>query len=882
MVAVTLDSGRVDNLASTDRVVFSELVDLGPDVPWVRVIFSDASLPPGSAVRVTSLFDGESQTLDADELARWYNGTAFFNGSSVQVELIAGPRTTGNSIRIAEVYAGDMIAREGGGDVGEVAAICGTTDDRTQVPIGEKLAVGRLLPGEKSAPESGGCTAFIIDSPPGDPNKLHLTAGHCFGHVDQDLKEPWILQFDVPKSNADCTLNHPLISHQWIVNGAEVISREDVNAIGNDYAIFGCYPHQLDKLTTFERQGAAYALASTTPETANVQVAGYGTDGGVSPNACAPCQDGNLDAPNNQVLQTDKGAAKVVSANGKPAIAHDADTCGGNSGSPIVDQDTGLVIGIHTNAGCKGDAAQNFGTRIDNPMLQLYLQREKDKIVRDLGSECAPGQLPPCDDVTLSFGTFQILVDEVYRDWMAGYPGYDDHTKILTSPRLFDPGTVIGRSAPHLDGDPTSDLGGTVVGKKGTVISDGTFTYVPSDKDQEGFEEGPPLITREVHTELVSLDLCDTPGCDPNGYDCACVLAGQSGKQKVLLISPGEVESKSSRANPLEDFPAESFFNIFAEVWIPQGGSAPFDGAVVHNLVDDPLLITNNQLADLPPSVIYRHGNARAVPVYFNTDPPKGVIGDEFGRLILAGHGVAMEETDFDTESIWIVPMCVEPNSLGCWSGCLLCENDPGCDTALDPVPTDLVREELNFSPVDLALIAPPEVNRFSEAVRDVLAKQTPAPQIVDVANIQDAIAAIQAKPGRHTVIFAHGSAGQFRIGPDDLADPAVQDKFIAGAKGQIKELALFGCEVGLDQAFLKKLTDGLQLPIHTWEGKVYAFGHDPVIPVDLQNGFFIEVGTDKKQIPAVTPLGLVVMVILVLAAGAVVIKRARIQRLQA
>ena len=233
-------------------------------------------------------------------------------------------------------------------------------------------------------------------------------------------------------------------------------------------------------------------------------------------------------------------------------------------------------------------------------------------------------------------------------------------------------------------------------------------------------------------------------------------------------------------------------------------------------------------------------------------------------------------------------PFC-DGTTAACWSGCLTCE-DPDCKV---PPESLALEEETNFVPVHLALVqARSKINRFQEAVHEILLKQNPPPKKIEkVADVQDAIAAIlldfDEQGAGHVVIFGHGSPGHFKIGEDDLADPGIQDKFIDAIRSNelIKTLTLYGCQVSQGaegQAFLKKLTEGLKRPVHTWDGKVYAFGNDPVIPEDMQNRFFIEGDTDKKEIPAVTEWGLVVMILLVLAAGTVVIRRVRAGTVQA
>ena len=237
-------------------------------------------------------------------------------------------------------------------------------------------------------------------------------------------------------------------------------------------------------------------------------------------------------------------------------------------------------------------------------------------------------------------------------------------------------------------------------------------------------------------------------------------------------------------------------------------------------------------------------------------------------------------------------PALCDGKTAGCWSGCITCE-DPGCTE----LPEDLtLLQETNFTPVHLALVkATLKINRFQEAVTEILMKQKPPPKkIVKINNVQDAIAAIiddfNKQGAGNVVMFGHGSPGHFKIGDkDDLADPDVQDKFTNALAGMFKTLTLYGCEVGKGaegQAFLKKLTKGLKRPVHTWTGKVYAFPNKwpngGAVPPELANGFFIEDDTDKKEIPAVTEWGMVVMVLLVLAAGTVVIRRARAVTAQA
>ena len=100
------------------------------------------------------------------------------------------------------------------------------------------------------------------------------------------------------------------------------------------------------------------------------------------------------------------------------------------------------------------------------------------------------------------------------------------------------------------------------------------------------------------------------------------------------------MESLSASGLPANDFPAESFFNVFVEVAIPVFGGFP--GATVTN--STALVVRNDNLLGFPPKVVYLHGDgdSPAVPVAFQSADPGGLwaAGDFFGWLILAGHGV--------------------------------------------------------------------------------------------------------------------------------------------------------------------------------------------------------------------------------------------------
>ena len=137
-----------------------------------------------------------------------------------------------------------------------------------------------------------------------------------------------------------------------------------------------------------------------------------------------------------------------------------------------------------------------------------------------------------------------------------------------------------------------------------------------------------------MHTQIRSLDLAGSG---------AAVRAGTAAPG--IQGSFGEVQSLSGNSgDPYWDFPAKSFFDIFVDVDIPLGGSAPT--VTVCNTI--PLIVQNSDLTTFPPRVIYVHGNSTAVPVLFASNyPTLGVTaGETFGILLLAGHGVGYNQNN--------------------------------------------------------------------------------------------------------------------------------------------------------------------------------------------------------------------------------------------
>ena len=347
---IAIASGSHANPTPVEGVVWQGLVMAPRPAPWIRVYFQDVELGEGSYLRIASLRDGDVQRLDRKSLAQWENSTAYFNGNAVLVELVAGPGTAKNLVNVGNILVGDEAA-----DVPPQETICFATDNR--VPSTDPRA-GRIV--------GIGCSGWIINTPiaTNSNERLHLSAGHCFATGQ-------VLQFNVPASSTTCSLVMPSANFQFSIDSAG--SQYANTGIGNDWWTFRCFPNSNTGLTTFQAMGQAFSLATSMPAANTTLVNwGYGLDGtpvndGATASSCS-CSSGN--GARNQTQQTHTGPLTSVSGT---RVNHQVDTCGGNSGSVVAIQSSGVAIAIHTNAGCTSTGGSNSGTAVTNTALQAAI-----------------------------------------------------------------------------------------------------------------------------------------------------------------------------------------------------------------------------------------------------------------------------------------------------------------------------------------------------------------------------------------------------------------------------------------------------------------------------------------------------------------------------
>ena len=240
-------------------------------------------------------------------------------------------------------------------------AICGD-DDRISSSDG---AIGRMVP--------VGCTAWIAS------NGLIVSAGHCH-YYSSDFSEE-IVEFNVPQSLDDGSIQHPGAEDQYIMGDNESHSFSP-GYIGNDWLVFEVQNNDSTGLSPIDAQNTSLELDRTSTINSNEQfsITGFGVDG-PAPYYGADLNNRNAD---NQTQQTDSGDFHSLSGT---RLNYEVDTQAGNSGSPIIRNNNGKSLGIHTNGGCTSSGGYNSGTSLLNDDLWNTLNYNSIVLANRLESE---------------------------------------------------------------------------------------------------------------------------------------------------------------------------------------------------------------------------------------------------------------------------------------------------------------------------------------------------------------------------------------------------------------------------------------------------------------------------------------------------------------
>jgi len=317
--SLIIDTGSWDNPTGEAVVAAAFPIEV-EGASWLRAYLEEASLPEGSSVRFSSMLDGEVQQLDAKTLRMWSLSSAYFNGETLLVELIAGPNTFGNRIKVKRIGVEAGIHPTGSpGQCG----IVGGVDDRT---LSNETWAGRIMP--------VGCTASIYCN----SGSGLVTAGHCINGGSG-----LVLHFNVPPSTSGCGTVAPPINDQFpILPGFQSVN----GGIGNDWGVMNAGTNGLGQ-TPFVRYNTFRPISPGVGVVgASTSMFGYGVD-----DTCV----------RSQVQQMSPGSIRTVLPTNYEIFD---DVRGGNSGSGYINTD-GTIIGIITH--CRFDGINNYAQRTDLP-----------------------------------------------------------------------------------------------------------------------------------------------------------------------------------------------------------------------------------------------------------------------------------------------------------------------------------------------------------------------------------------------------------------------------------------------------------------------------------------------------------------------------------
>jgi len=324
-VDVQIDSRLTENVGGGS---WSETVRIN-GAQWLQLHFSDVVLTENenqtSILKITSLEDEAFQILDAKSCEQWRNKSAFFNGDAVKVELLSDAQS--DRVVIDKVTVGDIPE--------PAESICDAVDDRV---LSNDPRVGRT---------NSRCTAWLFN---GRQNGM-ITAGHCVPGLSTVF-------FNVPLSDPNGSLNFPPPEDQYAVCPDSVQNQNGTIEIGNDWAFFGVFDNSNTGLSPLAAQGDSYTIAVPKSSTFNsndpIRVTGFGM-------TTFP-----VDPSWNQAQKTDVGPfASFIGT----TLRYRADTTGGNSGSPVILDSSGIAYGVHTNGtneGCFNGGGSNSGTGFNN------------------------------------------------------------------------------------------------------------------------------------------------------------------------------------------------------------------------------------------------------------------------------------------------------------------------------------------------------------------------------------------------------------------------------------------------------------------------------------------------------------------------------------
>ncbi|MFG0320340.1 MAG: PKD domain-containing protein [Planctomycetota bacterium JB042] len=353
-----LASGTFTNDWATARPVDRRIVTR-PGAASLRLFFDEIDVGAEGSLVVTSLRDGERHVLTPTEVVKWGATSGFLNGDAVSLELWLGPGERGS-------YVLDRLLAGTGGPF--PTSICGV-DDR--IPSTDNRSV-RMLNGSGTS----ACSGWLVST-----SDCVFSAGHCMPTYAN------VAEVNVPPSLPSGALVHPPLQDQFPVDAGSLTFTS--GGVGNDWGVARLFSNNLGQSASALH--GLFQLATFVPTSGQTtRITGYGSDTGTS----------------DQTNQTHTGPFHSSSGT---AIRYTVDTTGGNSGSVVIDEASGLAVGIHTHGGCSSSGGYNSGTTVTHPALQSAFSQN-----------CSQG--PPAADFTLAASIVAAGSTVSFADLSGGVP----------------------------------------------------------------------------------------------------------------------------------------------------------------------------------------------------------------------------------------------------------------------------------------------------------------------------------------------------------------------------------------------------------------------------------------------------------------------------
>ncbi|SDE89253.1 Por secretion system C-terminal sorting domain-containing protein [Dyadobacter soli] len=345
---------------------------------FLRLYFKGTQLG-GSSFLVLEGTDGARQELRSGDLDNWRYSSAYFNGQSVNVSLVAAPGDR-NTVSISSIKVGNGSARIAGQVVQSTKTSSGQAPfsaARSASSYPYASAVGRFTNGS----ESHG-TGWIA------PNGAIVTSSII--HTNYILNQSYdVIEFNVPPSNGT-TVNHPSPEDQYPVSTANNVQEstivpykylEQLTSIYAGYAIIPPLANSTG-LKPGERQQEYFRIARNPTSSMIESMGGVQVDVlhyGVMPGSVGSGQYKTLHVSETSLMkQNDYLSIWVGDERDDYVLHHEIGVVnpgstgyGSDGGAPVTYRGSNAAIGVHVNDGIDDMAPVAMGFRENDFRNQL-------------------------------------------------------------------------------------------------------------------------------------------------------------------------------------------------------------------------------------------------------------------------------------------------------------------------------------------------------------------------------------------------------------------------------------------------------------------------------------------------------------------------------